>query len=213
MPYAITTSQPGTGELTWVGTGVQAGNNNARVLAVPAVMLAHAVTVCWHMSGPNNSVETASGPDDIAMATNGRDLLPDYQSVVGTGCVHHFHLARYLEVNPTGDWSIRVSVEETPLPTATHRAAPRKSRPRVHARHTSKAAPKPKPARTHTRPPAPAPVRSSPAPATCYPLTNGGNCYEPGEFCRHSDEGMSGVAGNGEAIKCEDNDGLRWEPV
>lgn len=48
--------------------------------------------------------------------------------------------------------------------------------------------------------------------ASCYPLTNGGNCYEPGEFCRSSDHGASGVAGNGEAITCEDNNGWRWEP-
>lgn len=54
------------------------------------------------------------------------------------------------------------------------------------------------------------------APSTqsgCYPLTNGGNCYQPGEFCRHSDHGASGVAGNGENIVCENNDGWRWEPA
>jgi hypothetical protein len=38
-------------------------------------------------------------------------------------------------------------------------------------------------------------------------------CYEPGEFCPHADAGMSGIAGNGEAIICEDNNGLRWEPA
>jgi hypothetical protein len=37
-------------------------------------------------------------------------------------------------------------------------------------------------------------------------------CYEPGEYCRDSDHGSSGVAGDGEAITCEDNDGWRWEP-
>ena len=64
-------------------------------------------------------------------------------------------------------------------------------------------------------PPAPAP--STPAPATsaasCYPLSDEGTCYEPGEFCRDSDQGMTGVAGDGEKIICEDNDGLRWEPA
>jgi hypothetical protein len=44
-------------------------------------------------------------------------------------------------------------------------------------------------------------------------LTNSGKCYEPGEFCRNSDHGVSGVAGNGEKIRCEDNNGWRWEPV
>jgi hypothetical protein len=53
---------------------------------------------------------------------------------------------------------------------------------------------------------------ASAAPAGCRPLTNGGNCYEPGEYCRGSDHGVSGVAGDGEAITCEDNDGWRWEP-
>lgn len=57
-----------------------------------------------------------------------------------------------------------------------------------------------------------------PAPTTtraraCTPLTNGGKCYEPGEFCRKSDHGATGVAGNGETIVCTDNNGWRWEPV
>jgi hypothetical protein len=50
------------------------------------------------------------------------------------------------------------------------------------------------------------------APTGCHPLTNSGNCYEPGEYCRDDDHGASGVAGDGEAITCEDNDGWRWEP-
>jgi hypothetical protein len=65
-------------------------------------------------------------------------------------------------------------------------------------------------------PPAPAPVMHSsapPAPAGCHPLSNEGTCYEPGEFCRASDQGVTGVAGDGEAIICENNDGLRWEPA
>ncbi len=48
--------------------------------------------------------------------------------------------------------------------------------------------------------------------ASCYPLSNEGTCYEPGEFCRNSDHGASGVAGDGENIICEYN-GWRWEPV
>jgi hypothetical protein len=47
----------------------------------------------------------------------------------------------------------------------------------------------------------------------CYPKTNAGNCYEPGEFCRKADRGTTGLAGDGKTIKCEDNDGWRWEPV
>jgi hypothetical protein len=61
------------------------------------------------------------------------------------------------------------------------------------------AAPKPKPTPT-------------PTPPACYPRTDSGNCYEPGEYCRDDDHGQSGVAGDGESITCEDNNGWRWEP-
>jgi hypothetical protein len=63
-------------------------------------------------------------------------------------------------------------------------------------------------------PPTPAPASSVPAPhAGCYPLSNEGTCYEPGEYCRKADHGASGIAGDGKAIICENNDGWRWEPV
>jgi hypothetical protein len=61
--------------------------------------------------------------------------------------------------------------------------------------------------------PAVAPPPSSPTPqGGCYPLSNEGTCYEPGEFCRKVDHGASGIAGDGKAITCEYNDGWRWEP-
>ncbi len=63
-----------------------------------------------------------------------------------------------------------------------------------------------------TAPPPPPPPSPAPA-ATCHPLTNSGKCYEPGEFCRESDAGVIGLAGDGETIKCENNNGLRWEPI
>jgi hypothetical protein len=53
----------------------------------------------------------------------------------------------------------------------------------------------------------------SPTPTGCYPLSDSGSCYEPGEYCRDSDAGVTGLAGDGEQIICRDNDGLRWEPV
>jgi hypothetical protein len=65
----------------------------------------------------------------------------------------------------------------------------------------------PAPAQPTTPPPAPQPA------ATCYPISDEGTCYEPGEFCRDDDHGMTGLAGDGETIVCEDNDGWRWEPV
>jgi cytoskeletal protein RodZ len=66
-----------------------------------------------------------------------------------------------------------------------------------------------------TSPPATKPPTTPPTTAytvTCHPLTNGGNCYRPGEFCRTSDHGAVGVAGNGATITCRDNNGWRWEP-
>lgn len=64
-----------------------------------------------------------------------------------------------------------------------------------------------------TAPPTLAPATSPPpAAVSCHPLTNGGNCYEPGEYCRASDHGVTGLAGDGETITCEDNNGWRWEP-
>jgi len=62
-------------------------------------------------------------------------------------------------------------------------------------------------------PPTAAPPPPTAAPRGCYPLTNSGNCYEPGEYCRNSDHGMTGVAGNGESIICRYNNGWRWEPA
>jgi cardiolipin synthase A/B len=66
------------------------------------------------------------------------------------------------------------------------------------------AAPQPKP----TPPPTPAPT---PAPTGCHPRSSAGNCYEPGEYCSAADHGLTGVAGDGKTIVCEDNDGWRWE--
>lgn len=73
----------------------------------------------------------------------------------------------------------------------------------------------PPPPRKTTPPPPPRTTTPPPPPAqpACHPLTNGGNCYEPGEFCRASDHGATGVAGDGKAIECEDNNGWRWEPI
>jgi hypothetical protein len=87
---------------------------------------------------------------------------------------------------------------------------------RAGSKGTCRASLRPRPAPAIAAAPAqPAPPPSSaPAqPASCYPISDEGTCYEPGEFCRESDEGMTGVAGDGEKIVCENNDGLRWEPV
>jgi hypothetical protein len=63
-----------------------------------------------------------------------------------------------------------------------------------------------------TTPAAAAPTPAPTTPAGCTPLSDEGTCYKPGEYCRDDDHGDSGVAGDGEAIICEYNDGWRWEP-
>ena len=73
-------------------------------------------------------------------------------------------------------------------------------------------------AASSARAPAPPPSTTAPdagpsTPSGCHPLSDEGTCYEPGEYCRNSDHGASGVAGDGERIICEDNDGWRWEPA
>lgn len=72
------------------------------------------------------------------------------------------------------------------------------------------------PAASNQPPPSSAPSAAAsqptPTPTGCSPKTSSGNCYEPGEYCSTADHGMTGVAGNGEPITCEDNDGWRWEP-
>jgi hypothetical protein len=65
---------------------------------------------------------------------------------------------------------------------------------------------------THTVAPLPTHT-TAPPPSTCTPTTSSGKCYEPGEFCSQAEHNETGVAGDGKAIKCEDNDGWRWEPA
>jgi hypothetical protein len=98
----------------------------------------------------------------------------------------------------------------TSAPSKTTAAAP------VHtsaaSAHTSAAPVHTSAAPVHTTK-APQPVRTTAKAQSCYPLTNSGNCYKPGEYCRNTDHGKSGIDASGDAIKCEDNDGWRWERV
>jgi hypothetical protein len=55
-------------------------------------------------------------------------------------------------------------------------------------------------------------------PGTGLPCTTArtgitGNRAGPGQGPADADHGMSGIAGDGEAVLCEDNDGWRWEPA
>ena len=63
-----------------------------------------------------------------------------------------------------------------------------------------------------TTPAAAQPSPTTASPAACYPIDDEGGCYEPGEYCRDDDHGMTGRAGNGLTITCEYDDGWYWEP-
>ena len=72
------------------------------------------------------------------------------------------------------------------------------------------------PQQTITAPPvttaAPTPATSPNPAASCTPIDDEGACYEPGEYCRDDDHGMTGRAGNGQTITCEDQNGTwYWE--
>jgi hypothetical protein len=109
----------------------------------------------------------------------------------------------------------------TPSPAPTHHATKKKTRPHetpvtAQATTPAPAATAPAAAPSHPAAPAPAAAPSHPAAATsagCHPLSDEDTCYKPGEYCRDADHGASGIAGDGKAITCKDNDGWRWEPA
>ncbi|MFD2081259.1 hypothetical protein [Actinopolymorpha cephalotaxi] len=110
--------------------------------------------------------------------------------------------------------TVTVTTTPEPAPTVTVTVAAKASVHRTAPR--AKSAPKPVPVRpkvTH-RPTKPKPHRPAPAPKpACYPRSNSGNCYKPGQFCRKSDHGATGVDADGDAIRCEDDNGWRWESI
>jgi hypothetical protein len=112
-------------------------------------------------------------------------------------------------------WRIAEGAQEIDAANVLKRLAPslleRLSRRIVIAVATPATVPVATSAPPSPAPPSPAPPASA-TPAGCYPLSDEGTCYEPGEYCRDDDHGVSGIAGDGEAITCEDNDGWRWEP-
>ncbi|WP_374207801.1 hypothetical protein [Streptomyces sp. XM4193] len=49
------------------------------------------------------------------------------------------------------------------------------------------------------------------AAASCSLVSNAGNCYSPGQFCRNSDRGASTTTSSGARITCRQNgDSWRW---
>jgi hypothetical protein len=172
--YVVSTSSPNSAELVWAGVGARAGEDNSKVLDVPATLQGTPVKVCWNMAGASNGVETASGPDDMAMAS-GENLLPNYATVTGTGCVTSFILQQYLEVIPTGDWSLRITATKAPATAPTRHAVPT----------TQAARPSLKPTRAAPTAPTGLPVAATPSAACTSALAAleaaGADAVEPGE--------------------------------
>ncbi|WP_411105449.1 hypothetical protein [Streptomyces sp. cmx-4-9] len=107
----------------------------------------------------------------------------------------------------------------SPTPTAAPTKAPAPAPPaattapasgagqKAPAAPTTRAAAKPAPQPT-TKAPAPS---APPAAADCEIVSNAGNCYNAGQFCRKADIGRSTHAGNGRMIHCrQDGSQARW---
>ena len=110
-------------------------------------------------------------------------------------------------VSPTSSATHKaVAVSKSPAPATTSAVASSSSPAPVCTQAPATTAP------PTTAPPTAAPTTAAPAAPACSPLTSGGNCYEPGEFCPAKDHGVTGIAGDGKSITCEDVNGYwRWE--
>lgn len=63
-------------------------------------------------------------------------------------------------------------------------------------------------------PATPYPTARSAGSGACSVLTNAGNCYAAGEFCRNGDLGKSTTDADGEAINCVMESGRpHWHPA
>ncbi|MGW8783040.1 hypothetical protein ACWGNM_33940 [Streptomyces sp. NPDC055796] len=70
----------------------------------------------------------------------------------------------------------------------------------------------PKPPATKAPTKAPTQEASHPASGTCEIVSNAGNCYKAGQFCRKADLGRSTHAENGRLIYCRlDGSQPRWQ--
>ncbi|MER7735401.1 hypothetical protein ABTX80_31355 [Streptomyces erythrochromogenes] len=113
---------------------------------------------------------------------------------------------------PSPSLSPSPSASSTPTPSASPSPAAAPPSPAAPAA-TRTADPKPPAPRT-TKPTAPATTKASapPAKAECEIVSNAGNCYNAGQFCRKADLGRSTHAGNGRLIHCRlDGSQPRWQ--
>jgi hypothetical protein len=141
---------------------------------------------------------------------SGRDAVFVVRGV--TSCAKARSIDRHADEGlRTAGWRCAFSHHET-VTTCTSASARAEIQGREYTSPPVTQTPAPTPTPTPTTS-TPAPTTPSPTPTGCYPLSNSGTCYEPGEYCRANDHGVSGVAGDGEAIICEYNNSWRWEPI
>jgi hypothetical protein len=140
--------------------------------------------------------------------------LTGTSSKIATGAHVIDAVAMLQRLSPTllKDLSRQVAIPAESAPPAAP-AAPAPAATTAAPSTAPAAAPSTAPAAAPSTAPAAAPTQAAPTPADCHPTSDEGTCYEPGEYCREDDHGTSGVAGDGKAITCEDNDGWRWEPA
>ncbi|MEV7618132.1 hypothetical protein [Streptomyces sp. NPDC089799] len=114
-----------------------------------------------------------------------------------------------VSATPTGTAAASGTPTATAKATATATAvpkAPASSRPAVTA-----TPPRVKPPVSPSLPP-PRDSGDAKPTAACEIVSNAGNCYNAGQYCRAADVGRSTHAGNGRIIHCrEDGNRNRWE--
>ncbi|MER8187894.1 hypothetical protein [Kitasatospora sp. NPDC094015] len=101
---------------------------------------------------------------------------------------------------PTPTPSPTPTVAEAAVPVTPPAAPPAVTTTKAAAPRTT--APAPKTTTRTAEPPHTDPTTPAPAPAGCEIVSNAGNCYQAGQFCRNADLGRSTHDANGRMIYC-----------
>jgi len=171
-----------------------------KILFLPIWLPFKIITELIEHSGRRRSHRSYSGAQ---RRSSGRGCLAVVLIVVVLAVIGAIANACGAATQPAGHKSpAGLTTPSSVSPAPSHSTAAHHARHRRHHKHHH-----------HHAAVVPVATQSAPPSPSCYPLSDGGNCYEPGEYCRHADEGTTGVAGDGERIECEDNNGWRWEPI
>ncbi|MFF3217134.1 hypothetical protein ACFYYB_41770 [Streptomyces sp. NPDC002886] len=100
----------------------------------------------------------------------------------------------------------------SPPTSAAPTPAPTKAPPQTRTPAPADAKPAPKPSRSTAKPPVASKTPQEPPSGVCEIVSNAGNCYKAGQFCRKADVGRSTHAANGRMIYCRmDGAQPRWQ--